>query len=267
MLSWVSRDVATWKALRGDHRIPWNEAEGHLAIVIDDVGRELHLHDQLQALRWELTFSVLPGSVYTRGAAERLGRDRRRYREVMLHLPMEPLDPTQMKEGAEAREDFLLAGESSEVLLAKVDAALGAVPEAVGVNNHMGSKLTADAAAMDAVMGRLQERGLFFLDSRTSAETVAMASASRAGVPAVSRSFFLDHEPGKEAIGAALDEAVEASRHEPVVAIAHPSWEVVEVLAEQLPALHARRIGVYPLSELVRRRTDSASAGQAGSYH
>jgi hypothetical protein len=100
-----------WQVERGDWTIAWDEAEGHLAILIDDVGRELHLFEQLQALSFPLTFSVLPGAVYAPGAQLRLRADRRRHREILLHLPCEPRDPAKMLEGADAEESFLRVGD------------------------------------------------------------------------------------------------------------------------------------------------------------
>lgn len=244
----VVQQTQRWQAERGDRVIPWDEAEGHLAIVIDDVGRELHLLEQLLSLRYRLTFAVLPGSVYATGAQLRLRADRRRYREILLHLPMEPLEPDQMTEGAEATETFLLADDDPQTLQAKLHRALESVPAAVGVNNHMGSRLTTDRAAMGALMPILRERGLLFLDSRTHHETVAEDAAREANVPALSRHVFLDNEVTREAIEARLDEAVALSRTQPVVAIGHPSAELYAVLRRRLPELHARNIGVYPLS-------------------
>lgn len=247
----VVRDTRRWQAEHGDRVLPWDEAEGHLAIVIDDVGRELHLFEQLLSLRYPLTFSVLPGSIYAVGAQLRLRGDRRRPREIMLHLPMEPADPGQMRHGVEAQEIFLLRTDGPDVLRAKVEDALARVPAAVGVNNHMGSALTPDAAAMAEVMAVLEERSLFFLDSRTIGTTEAEAAARAAGVPTLAREVFLDHDPSAAAIEAALDEAARRSRHHPVVAIAHPSAEVVEVLTRRLPELHAQGVSVYPVSRLL----------------
>lgn len=256
----VVRDARQWQQEHGDRWLPWGKAEGHLAIVIDDVGRELHLFDQLLALRYPLTFSVLPGSIYAPGVQLRLRGDRRRYREIMLHLPMEPGDPAKMREGAEARERFLRAGDSPEQLRAKVEDALARVPAAVGVNNHMGSVLTRDRAAMTEVMGVLAPRGLFFVDSRTIGDTQAEAMAHAAGVPALPRDVFLDHDPSPAAIDAALSETARLSRERPVVAIAHPSVAVIEVLRRRLPQLHAEGVGVYPVSRLLTRR--GASGGE-----
>ena len=240
-----------WKRERGDLTIPWDEARGHLAIVIDDTGRELHVFEQLLSLRFPLTFAVLPGAAYTAGVQVRLQADRRRYREVLVHLPMEPFDPTEMETEEELRETFLRVGDTSDGLRTKTLAALDAVPLAIGVNNHMGSRLTTDRDAMDAVMGTLVGRKLLFLDSRTTAETVAESAATAAGLMTGSRDVFLDHEPGIEAISAALEEAAMRAQSEPVVAIAHPTAEVVTVLEEALPRLREQGVGVYPLSRIL----------------
>ncbi|MEM7160496.1 MAG: divergent polysaccharide deacetylase family protein [Myxococcota bacterium] len=247
----IVRDTQQWQREHGDRVLPWDEAKGHLAIVIDDVGRELHLFEQLLALRYPLTFSVLPGSVYAAGVQTRLRGDRRRYREIMLHLPMEPSKPSMMFEGAESGERFLRLGEDPATLRAAVEDALARVPAAVGVNNHMGSALTRDEAAMREVMAVLAPRPLYFIDSRTIGDTQAEAMAQRAGVPSLRREVFLDHDPSAAAIEAALEHAAQLSHDHPVVAIAHPSPEVVEVLGRRLPDLYAQGVAVYPASRLV----------------
>ena len=256
----AARDARLRTELVGDLHRPWAQSEGHLAIVIDDVGRELQLFEQLIALRYPLTFAVLPRSPYASGVQLRLAADPRRRREVMLHLPMEPLDESATHRGAETREVFLRAGDPPDALRAKLEEALARVPSAVGVNNHMGSRLTADEAAMEALMPVLRERGLYFLDSRTTAETVAATVAGDAAVPALSRQVFLDHDPHPDSVRAALREAAERSRSAPVVAIGHPTPATVAVLREELPRLYASGVTVYSLSELVRRR----SGGQDG---
>ncbi|MEM6995191.1 MAG: divergent polysaccharide deacetylase family protein, partial [Myxococcota bacterium] len=147
-----------WRRERGDLSIAWADAEGHLAIVIDDVGRELHVFEQLLSLRFPLTFAVLPGSVFASGVQVRLQSDRRRYREALLHLPMEPADPSLMQTEVELAEVFLRVDDDPATLASKTRGALAAVPTAVGVNNHMGSRLTTDAAAMDAVMSVLADQ-------------------------------------------------------------------------------------------------------------
>jgi polysaccharide deacetylase 2 family uncharacterized protein YibQ len=171
---------------------------------------------------------------------------------------MEPLVAERMREGKEAEETFLFADDSPEQLVAKLEAALQRVPAAVGINNHMGSRLTTDDEALSVLWPALRRRGLFFLDSRTTAESVAEASARSSGVPSMSRHVFLDHDLRREAMEVALQAAANRARSEPIVVICHPSATVVEVLEEQLPRLHATGIGVYPLSELVAHTLPTA---------
>ncbi len=253
LVEWAVADARRWQQERGDITIPWVRARGHLAIVIDDVGRELQWQEELQDLRFPLTFSVLPGAVYAPGAQLRLRQDHRRYREIMLHLPMEPMDPTMMARGPEAAEEFLLSSDSPLALTEKLERALERVPAAVGVNNHMGSRLTTQTAAMGPVMEVLAQRGLFFVDSRTSAQTVAETVARAHGVPTAARNVFLDHDPDPAAIRRAFEEAVEGSLTEPTIVIAHPSQAVVDVLRTELPRLVDEDVGVYPVSQLLAR--------------
>lgn len=250
MAEWAVRDAEQWTEASGDQTVPWTEARGHLAIVIDDTGRELELFEKLLALRYPLSFSVLPHSTYAPGVQQRLEADDRRPREILLHIPMEPLDPDAM-DGVDANEHFLLASDSPEQLQAKVREAIARVPAATGVNNHMGSRLTADHEAMASIMPLLREHGLYFLDSRTHPETVAAEEADAAGLAAISRKVFLDHDPSPAAIRAALYEAAAESRQHPTVAIAHPSIELVEVLREELPRLREQGVGIYPVSRII----------------
>jgi hypothetical protein len=243
-----------WQDERGDLRLPWEQATGHLAIVIDDVGRELHLFDQLLALRFPLSFSVLPGAVYAAGAQLRLRGDRRRPREILLHLPCEPVDPAAMRADGEAREQFLRVGDPPEHLRGSLAAALERIPTAVGVNNHMGSRLTADRSAMDALMPVLRARGLYFLDSWTTPHSQGLAAAEAAGVRALGRDVFLDHDPRPEAILAQMRLAAARARQSPTVVIAHPSEAVVETLRAELPRLFREGIAVFPLSEVLAHR-------------
>jgi hypothetical protein len=263
----LAKIVATtrqWQQERGDLRIPWADAKGHLAIVIDDVGRELHLFEQLLALRHPLTFSILPGAVYAAGVQLRLRADRRRPRDAMLHLPMEPIDAAQMTTGAEVEEDFLRIGDDAQTMRGKLERALSRVPTAIGVNNHMGSRASADCAAMDALMPTLRDRGVFWLDSRTTARTCGERSAIAHGVRAVSRQVFLDDDPSPEAIAEQLARAVALSRTRPVIAIGHPSAALLEVLRRELPRLHAEGIAIVGMGELLAA-TDGPSDGAVPS--
>ena len=106
---------------------------------------------------------------------------------------------------------------------------------------------------MAAVMQVLAERGLFFLDSLTTPDSVAASAAAAAGVPVLRRAFFLDHDPAPEAIRQQLRRAAQRAQEAPAVAIAHPSQALVDVLRDELPRLHAAGIAVVPLHEVLTR--------------
>lgn len=257
-LSLARRDASAWADLYGDRHVPWERAEGHLSIVIDDVGREFIYTERLLALPFQLTFSIVPGAYYTDGVQARARQDRRRYRELMLHLPMEPVASAMMTQGVEQQEEFLQRVDSPAELRAKTQRAFERVPVARGFNNHMGSSLTADAEVMRVVMAAASASGAaFFLDSRTTAETRAEEVARDEGLLAGARDIFLDHDPSRTAVDAALGRAIERAKHEPTVVIAHPSAAVVAVLETRLPEAFAEGVVVYPLSELLaRERSD-----------
>lgn len=246
-----AQEFGTWRDHHGDHRIEWSDADGHLAIVIDDVGREFRVLDRLLALPIPITFSVLPGATYAMGAQLRLRGDRRRHREIWLHFPMEPSDTAARASDEALGERFATRAQTHAQRLQLLRDALDVVRTAVGVNNHMGSALTPVADAMRPLMRELARRRLLFLDSRTTAETSAFRVAVEEGVPAAERHVFLDHDPSPAAMAAALDRAIERATSEPTIAIGHPSLELVAVLQSRLGALRARKVGIYPLSEVV----------------
>jgi polysaccharide deacetylase 2 family uncharacterized protein YibQ len=249
-LAWVARDVRRFDTEQADRIRPWDEAEGHLVIVIDDVGRELVAFERLQALRYRVTFSILPGSPYAMGSQLRLGDDPRRPRDVLLHLPMEPMGAEAMAVGEESQEDFLRLGDSEADLRRKTAAALDRIPAAIGINNHMGSRLTVDRESMGAVLDEVGARGLAFLDSRTTADTVAAEESEKRGLPTLSRAVFLDHDPDPAAMRASVASAIELAKQSPTVAIGHPSEALASVLEEELDRAWTDGVVVYPISEV-----------------
>jgi polysaccharide deacetylase 2 family uncharacterized protein YibQ len=215
-----------------------------LAIIIDDLGYDRSAADAVLALGFPLTVSVLPHLPLSGELAEEA---QRRGDQVMLHLPMES-----EADGAKPEDIELRVGMSA----AQVDAALAGmletVPYAAGVNNHQGSRATADPALMQALMPALRQRGLFFVDSRTDAKTVAYDMAERAGVPAASRKVFLDDVASRDAILKQLNLAArDAQRDGFTIAIGHPRAATIAALAEGVPPLEARGIHLVFASELV----------------
>ncbi|HEV2495890.1 MAG TPA: divergent polysaccharide deacetylase family protein [Terriglobia bacterium] len=216
------------------------------AIVIDDLGQNFDVAEQLLALPYPLTFSVLPRlphSVETADAAHRAGR------AVMLHLPMEPDPGSHVTAGAGA----IKVGMAPDAVVEAVKSDLAAVPYARGVNNHMGSRATADPALMKVVMQVLAEEQVYFIDSRTTASTSALDVARETGVPAFYRSVFLDDTEAKDYTLGQLRELCRVVRQRGVaLAIGHPHATTVAALKEFLPEFERDDIQLVPASELVR---------------
>lgn len=218
---------------------------GQLALVIDDLGRSVDDVVALDALSVPLSYSVLP---YEAETAQVVARLRAEHREVLCHLPMQP------RNGQDPGPGALREGMDLDALAAATAKALAQVPGAVGANNHMGSELTTDRAAMGTVLDVLQRHGLFFLDSRTSASSVGFALARSLGLPAAERDVFLDDSPDPTAIRDQFARFLARSRERgAAIAIAHPRPTTLEVLREELPKAKAEGFTFVPVSFLVDR--------------
>ena len=215
-----------------------------MAIIIDDLGNDGAAADSLLALPFPLTISVLPHLSLSSAIAEEAHR---RGDEVLLHLPMEAASP-----GAETEAIELRVGMNAAQVESLVAGMLETVPHAAGVNNHQGSRATADPALMEALMPALRERRLFFIDSRTTAATVAYDTAERLGVRAASRKVFLDDTPSHEAVLAQLNLAVSDALHDgEAIAIGHPHPATISALAEGAPRVEGRGVRLVFASALV----------------
>ncbi len=217
-----------------------------LAIVIDDLGQSLAVARSVLRLEPPLTIAVIP---FTAEASAVAAAAVRAGREVILHLPLEPEAHGEMIGG----RGFLETGMTAAAIDDQLERDLRAVPYIVGVNGHMGSRFTSDPGAMEVLLRALRRRGLFFLDSRTSAESVAAPIAARLGVAFGERSVFLDHEPTTAEVERRLDEAVAiAKRHGSAIAIGHPHAATIDVLARRLAGIGRDGVRVVPASVLMR---------------
>lgn len=218
-------------------------ATARVAIIIDDMGHHPN-NQRFIELAAPLTYSFLP---YTAYAAQQATKAAAAGYEVMLHLPMAS-GPHH-----DAGIDALQVDESREELVARLNAALARVPQARGVNNHMGSLLTTNATAMQSIMAELAARQLFFIDSRTTAETVAESTARIAGVRTARRHVFLDHDRTEAGLKKAWQELiVQAEARGFAIAIAHPHDLTYTFLQKHLDELEQRGITLVPASALTR---------------
>jgi len=216
-----------------------------VAVVIDDLGRSLADLDRIRDLGVPVTYAVLP---YESRTPQVVAELERRGEEMILHLPMEPSNGANPGPGALTREM------SRRELVEGTRRALEAVPGAVGVNHHMGSLLSVDRRSMDTILGVISGRGLYYLDSRTSAESVAYAAARALDVPAAERQVFLDPDPRPAAVRYQFRRLLEQARERgAAIAIGHPHPDTLTVLAEEVPLAADRGYQFVPVSFLVDR--------------
>jgi uncharacterized protein len=217
-----------------------------LAIVLDDAGASVEVAREIERLPLEVAVAVLPNATHSAEVARMLGAQGR---ELLLHMPMEPL----ANHGPGPGNGSVEVGLAGEEVRSRVERALQVVAGARGVNNHMGSRATADAATMRDVMAVLRAHGVYFLDSRTTADTVAERVARESGVPALHRDVFLDVVSEPDAIRRALVQAVGRARSQgSAVAIGHVHPLTVELLAGELPRI-AGEVKLVRPSQLLRQ--------------
>ncbi len=215
-----------------------------IAIIIDDVGYDPDIIEKFLGLDAALTFSVLPQNPFQRSiakAAQAKGVD------LMLHLPMEPNEYPLINPGPGA----LLTSMSPDELIYQLKLNLDAVPLIKGVNNHMGSKMTAVSTQMYQIFSILKKRNLFFIDSRTTVDTLCMPSARLFKVPFAQRDVFIDHIQEADFIRKQLHRLLHiAETRGEAIGIAHPHELTYNMLLEILPELKQRSI-LVPASQLV----------------
>jgi uncharacterized protein len=205
-----------------------------LALIVDDCGQWLETERAFIALPIPLTLSVLPdvhGTAIIAREASHAGKG------VMLHLPMETLSGLYPGPG-------LVTTEMSDAqIVAQVNDDIAQVPEALGVNNHEGSKASADPRVMRDVIETLKSHHLFFIDSRTNAATVGTAIAQDDGVATAARDVFLDNKASVAYTRAQLFEAIViAKRTGSAIAIGHPRPTTLEALKSMVPEFQAQGV-------------------------
>jgi polysaccharide deacetylase 2 family uncharacterized protein YibQ len=213
-----------------------------IAIIIDDIGYAMAPVEKLLKIRAPLAFAVLPYAPHAKDAAEIIHA---RGHEILLHLPMEPRNGQQHPGAGALYRDM-----TENALRKQLDDDLAAVPHVAGVNNHMGSAFMEDEEPLLAVLKELQKKGLFFIDSRTTAASRAEGLARKTGIRFAARQLFLDNDQDRKLIFNNIFDTLEKTRHSSLVMIGHPHPGTVEALEEAVPLLQSRGIRIVPPSEL-----------------
>jgi polysaccharide deacetylase 2 family uncharacterized protein YibQ len=217
-----------------------------VAIVIDDVGLDRPRSKRAWELPGPLTMSFLP---YAKDLGEQARAARAQNKELMLHLPMEPTGRQDPGPGA------LLVSLSDAELRQRTLLALDSFDGYAGVNNHMGSRFTAFRPGMETVLRQLKGRGLMFLDSRTTPQSVGDQVGQEIGVPTIVRHVFLDDDESLDAVRRKLAETEAVARRQGfVIAIGHPHEATLQALAEWLPTIQGKGMALSPATAVLRKR-------------
>lgn len=225
-----------------------------IAVVIDDMGLDRKRSARTVGLEGPLTLSFL---TYADELDAQMSAARAAGHELLLHVGMEPASRT-----VDPGPNVLLTGLPPDEIRRRLAWGLERASGYVGINNHMGSKFTGDAAAMAVVMTELRARGLLFLDSLTAPDSAGAREARRAGVPVLERNVFLDNVNEPAAVEARLAEAERIARqHGAAIAIGHPRDATLEALAAWIPRLAERGFVLAPLSAILRVGPAPADAG------
>ena len=215
-----------------------------VAIIIDDIGYERRVAEKFLSLDAVFTFSVFPHSPFQQRI---IRKARAKGFEIMLHLPMEPNEYPEVDPGPDA----LLTSMSPDELIEQLNKNLDAVPLIKGVNNHMGSKMTTESTQLYQIFSVLKQRGLFFVDSLTTSESLCKPSARLLQIPFARRDVFLDHVQEPDFIRGQIKELIRiAEIHGTAVGIAHPYEVTYEVFLEELPELQ-KKVRLVPASSIV----------------
>ena len=226
-------------------RVRGGDEKPKLVIVIDDLGASQAAVDRLLGLDYPVTFAFWPHGAHTRSGAVAAHA---RGMEILVHQPMEPLGYPNVKPGP----NVLLASMNEGQIRRILDSSIAAVPYAVGLNNHMGSRFTQDAGGVKAVIRLLRERGLFMLDSLTHSKSVFAKQGKQLGIERYCRNVFLDVTHSRAKV---LEELRRAERIAQItgqaVAIGHPLPETLAALADW-QRMRDKSVAIVRLRDLVQ---------------
>lgn len=221
------------------------KGRGQMAIVIDDFGYTKEPITAFAAIERPLTFAVLPYRPFSNEAA---ARGLSSGHQVILHLPMEPL-----AQGEQSEKITITTELKDEEIRDITRKAIQAVPGLIGVNNHQGSRATADPRVMKAVLVELKTNSLFFLDSRTNSQSIAAETARQMAVRTGGNELFLDNRDDVNAVKEKLRSAQEmALRHGSVTVIGHARMNTARAVKEMIGELEANGIQLIFVSQLVK---------------
>ncbi len=225
-----------------------NGKKPRISIIVDDVGLSKKYVDQLVELSPNITFAIMPKrphSIYAAKKAREYGI------AVILHQPMEPKASSGYN-ADDAGEGVLMVGQPKDLIIAQLNSNLASVPNVIGVNNHMGSKFTENEELMKLVMINLKKKGLFWVDSLTTPNSMGYSTAKDEGVKVARRDVFLDNKKkGKSYVVGQLKKLInKAEKNGYAIGICHPYPQTIQALSEEIPKFNGK-IEITPVKSLL----------------
>jgi len=215
------------------------------AIIIDDMGLDITRAQDFLAIDAPLAFSILPTLPHSRKTADLVYNHGR---VVMVHIPMETIDEANMKQSL----PWLLVGMNVTIIESILDAMLAEIPHARGANNHTGSRFTTDRSSMRHVLSYLKSKDMFFIDSRTTTETVAFELAQSMGIPSAERKVFFDDNDDETMIRHEFERFTQTIlKNGPAIGIGHPKPATLSILQEYVPIFARNGITIVPITEML----------------
>ena len=221
-----------------------------VAIIIDDIGYDLNAVKSLLKIDTNLTFAVLPFQNHSREAAEMLHKAKR---EILLHLPMEPVSYPQEKPG----EGALFTDMNNDEILFQLKKDISAVPYVAGINNHMGSKFMIDEQKLSLIFKELKRENLFFVDSRTSPDTKALVIAKKTGINIAERKIFIDNNHNYNETYNNLINIAKSDDDSPKIIIGHPYPETIRALKDAVKIMREKGVSIVPASQIIKKASNS----------
>tara|TARA_Y100000758_G_scaffold19893_1_gene13804 strand:- start:1000 stop:1866 length:867 start_codon:yes stop_codon:yes gene_type:complete len=218
---------------------------GVIGLIIDDFGyRNDHVSNGFLQLPGKLTYAIIPGHDYSQLFSKKAYDSGY---EIIVHLPMENIGKTYGEE-----EYVLMSYFQDDEIKNRINKAFDYLPESIGLNNHQGSRGTADSRVMTLVAGVIKEKKKFFIDSRTTNNSLAETTMRKYGVPTNKRDIFLDNELDEEKIKIQLLELADVSEEKGIaIGIGHVKPQTLNVLAKEIPVLQEKGFRFEFVSKLV----------------
>ncbi|MCM8777101.1 MAG: divergent polysaccharide deacetylase family protein [Candidatus Omnitrophica bacterium] len=225
---------------------PYRKEKVQIGIIIDDLGWNKEIVEEIEKINRPITISILPYAPYSRDIFNKFKRNE--MIEMLLHLPLEPRPPVQSLDKGVIKTEM----SNDEINQQFYDALKNFYPGVKGVNNHQGSLFTSNEDKMRILLGAIQSKNLFFVDSMTARQSKGYILAKEMGIKTAKRDIFLDNRSDPQYIEGQVWELVEVAKKEgKAIGIGHARSTTIEVLKNILPEIEKEGIEIVPVSSLL----------------